>query len=120
MAWHPPPLSHWLSLYLKTLAIEIPIYALLSRPIVAPSRAILAAVLCSTITHPILIYGWPRLMPDYQTYIVSGEILVAIVESTIFYIVARPISWSRAIAASFMANGASFGIGVLVSHLSRG
>ncbi len=118
MAWHPPPLSHWLLLYLKTLAVEIPIYALLTRRIVAPTRAILAAVICSTITHPLLIYGWPRLMPDYRTYIVSGEILVAILESVIFYVVARPIPWSRAIAASFIANAASFGLGVLFLHLS--
>lgn len=117
MAWHPPTFAHWLGLYAKTLAVEIPVYVWLTRGTVPPRRAALAALACSTITHPILIYLWPRLFTDYQPYIVSGELLVAATEAVVFYLLARPVTWTRAVAVSFIANAASYGVGLLTRYL---
>ena len=51
---------------------------------------------------------------DYATYIISGELLIACVESVVFYLIARPISLRRAVAASFAANAFSYGAGLLL------
>ncbi|MCZ7587234.1 MAG: hypothetical protein M5R36_29985 [Deltaproteobacteria bacterium] len=80
-------------------------------------RAAAAAVVCSTVTHPLLIYVWPRFFTHRTPYIVSGELIVCVVEALIFFALARPIPWWRAVAASFIANAVSYGAGVLTRLL---
>jgi hypothetical protein len=51
---------------------------------------------------------------NYTAYIVSGELIVATVETFTFYTIARPIRLSHAFAAAFIANGFSYGLGLLL------
>jgi hypothetical protein len=103
-----------------TLAVEAPVYILLSRKEVSARRALLAAIACSAVTHPLLWFAWKPLIHSlgggYTTYILSGELLVSIIESFIFFAIARPIPFSKAVAASFIANASSFGLGALCNH----
>ena len=69
------------------------------------------------ITHPLLWFVWSGLIRDHTTNIVSGELIIAVVESVTFYLIARPISFKRAVAASFIANGISYGGGILLRYL---
>lgn len=48
---------------------------------------------------------------EYVPYIASGELLAAAAESAIFYVLARPVSWWPAVAASFLTNAVSYGVG---------
>jgi len=104
---------YWLKSFIFTLIIEAPFYVLLGRKAVPWWRALLAGAACSCVTHPALWFLWPRVIHVYKLYILSGEILVCIIETFIFYALARPIKLSRAVAASFIANAASYGLGVL-------
>jgi hypothetical protein len=107
-------LPYWLSAFAFTQAVEIPIWTLLGRAAVPAWRAALAGAACTCLTHPILWFVWPRVVHDYGAYIASGELLVAAVETAVFYALARPVTLFRAVAASFLANAASYGGGLLL------
>jgi len=117
MAWHPPPFSAWLISFLKTLVVEIPIYVFLARSSVPWRRAAWAALACTVVTHPALWYLWPHVTDDFRIYIVTGELIVALVESVVFYYLARPVSYILALSASFFANAASYGFWALIKYL---
>jgi len=104
----------WIKAFLFTLAVELPIFVLLVRGKVPLWRAALAGAAGTCVTHPCLWFVWPHVVQDYTTYIVSGELLVATLESLSFFGLARPVRLPRAVAASFLANGASYGLGALL------
>jgi hypothetical protein len=107
-------LGPWLRSFLLTLVLEVPVFVLLARGIAPPLRAALAAAAGSCVTHPLLWFAWPLVVSDYTRYIVSGELLAALAESVVFCALARPVPWSRALAASFIANASSYGVGLVV------
>jgi hypothetical protein len=117
----------WFVSFLFTQAVEIPIWTGLSWRAVRLWRAALAGALCTCVTHPLLWFVWPRVFflwrewpfpfSRYSAYLVTGEFLVAVIESMIFYFAARPGRFSKALAISFIANAASLGLGVLARSL---
>ena len=116
-----PLVAAWLAAFVLTLLIEIPVFALVARLLGrkdagrAPLwRLLLAGAAGTCVTHPLLWFVWPRLFGDYSAYIVSGELLVAAIEAGTFYLIARPIRLPTAIAASFLANGLSFFVGLIL------
>lgn len=111
-------LRAWVPAFLLTLAVEVPLFVLLVRREVSPLRAALAGAAGTCLTHPLLWLVWTQLVPDYTLYIVSGELLVAAIETLTFFALARPVSFRRALAASFLANGASYGTGLVIQWLS--
>ena len=111
----------WLLAFGLTLLVEIPVFAIVARLLEKKSvsrtpmwRLLLAGGAGTCITHPLLWFVWPHAFDGYSTYIVSGELLVAAIESGSFYLVARPIRPATAIAASFLANGLSFFVGLIL------
>ncbi len=112
-------LSHWWTAFLLTLAIEIPLFVLLTRGTVPSWRAAIAGALCSCITHPLLWFVWRRVITDYFTYVVTGELIVAALESLIFFAIARPVRLLRAIGTAFVANGTSYGAGLIIGMILR-
>ncbi len=104
----------WIRAFLTTLAIEVPIFVLVARWKNEPMRRAalwrlaLAGVVGTCFTHPLLWFVWPKVVHEYWAYIVSGELLIAIIESFTFFAIARPIKLTRAIAASYIANAISF------------
>ncbi len=107
----------WIRSFGFTIVAEAPVYILLGYGRVGIARAFLAGALGSCITHPLLWFVWPRVVADYHLYVTSGELLVAIIEAIVFYLLARPVGIARAVAASFLANAWSFGLGLFLRHL---
>jgi hypothetical protein len=105
---------YWLKAFAFTQAIEIPIWTMLGRRAVPWWRAALAGAACTCLTHPLLWFVWPRVVHGYGAYIASGELLVAAIETAVFWALARPVALPRAVAASFLANAASYGGGLLL------
>ncbi len=110
----------WLKAFLFTLAVEVPLFALIGRAFRDPERPtpvwrlLLAGGVGTCVTHPCLWFVWPHVVQDYTWYIVTGELLVACVETCTFFLVARPIRFRYAALAAWVANGASFGFGLLL------
>ena len=105
----------WHFAFLLTLILEAPVYILMTRKSVPVWHGALAGVLCSTVTHPFLWFIWIRVMATigYVPYVVSGELLVTAMETGILFLVCRTLKWHQAFLASVVANGFSFGIGLL-------
>jgi len=111
----------WVLAFVLTLLIEIPVFAIAARllekgraPRTPLWRLLVAGAAGTCVTHPLLWFAWPHLFDDYSAYIVSGELLVSVIETGTFYLVARPVRLSTAAAASFLANGMSFLVGIIL------
>ena len=118
----PQLLERWAAAFIFTLAVEVPVFVAFARTGPAQERAlwwraVLAGAFGSCLTHPPLWFIWPKLFHDYASYVISGELLVASIESVTFFLIARPIRFSRAIAASFIANACSYGLGQMLRVL---
>lgn len=95
-------------------------------------HAAFAGAIGTCLTHPLLWFVWTEVIryffqgevPHkylYSIYVISGELIVATIESFTFYFAAmRKFSLSRAVAASFFANAASYGLGQLFRHFFPG
>ena len=112
-------------------------------------RAAVAGAWGTCMTHPVLWFLWPRLYvaalslllaPEslreeygrraiffvleqphvFWSGVAVAELLIACIEGFTFWLAARRIPLSRAMLASFLANGASYGLGQLVRHLWPG
>ena len=115
-------------------------------PRITLRRAAAAGAWGTCMTHPVLWFLWPRLYvaalslllaPEslkeeygrraiffvmdqphvFWSGVAIAELLIACIESFTFWLAARRIPLPRAILASFLANGASYGLGQLVRHL---
>jgi hypothetical protein len=104
----------WLASFGFTLVVELPLFVGLSRRWVSAPRAALVGAGGTALTHPMLWFVWSRLLDDYVAYIVAGELLVASVEAALFYWLARPGSWGRAVGVAFIANAASYLLGAVI------
>jgi hypothetical protein len=131
----------WFYSYLFSFAAEMPFWVLLARPWVRVRRSAPASLAGTAYTHPLLWFVWPGVVrrlwraalttswfvaicPNFllatrtwTIYVVSGELIVGILEAVTFYLLARPIPFRQAVAASYIANAASFGLGKVVRWL---
>lgn len=117
---------YWIRAFAFTLAVEVPLFILLGKvigrlksdqPISIP-RLALAGAAGTCITHPLLWFVWPLVITSYTPYIVSGELLIATVESFTFYYLARSIPFRCAVMISFIVNAVSYGLGALLNALN--
>ena len=99
----------WFWAFLFTQLVEVPIYA------VGLRVSLLAAFGASAITHPLLWFAiFPYLHLPYVWLIVVGEGFAWLVEAVYLALVCRR---RRAWLWSAIANGASFGVGMLSRYL---
>jgi hypothetical protein len=110
----------WLRAFVITLSMEIPIFVVLARIGMKREscpvwRLAVAGAAGTLVTHPLLWFVWPHVISGYTLYIITGELLVATIESFTFFLIARPIHLSRAFLVSFIANGVSWGLGALLN-----
>ncbi len=102
----------WLSAFLVTQAIEVPIYrrALRSRPL---GLALALAFAASLITHPLVWLGVPRLGLPYVPAVAVAEAFAIAVEALwlLAWRAPHPLAWS------VLANAASAGIGLTLRAL---
>lgn len=118
MPWENPELlAAWLRAFVLTQVIEIPVYVAVGWKKGTLRHLVAAGAACTALTHPVLWFVWPHVVHDYTTFVVSGEIGIAIVEGVIFWGAVPKISAARAFGASLVANGASYGIGELLRAL---
>ncbi|MBS1150082.1 MAG: uncharacterized protein H6Q89_1780 [Myxococcaceae bacterium] len=94
-------ISAWLVGYLFTQAIEVPLYLRVTR--------LKVAVLASTLTHPIVWFVFPAVWPGgYVSMLIAAELFAWGAEARWL----QRHGVHRAALWSFIANGASFCIGL--------
>jgi hypothetical protein len=107
-----PWLVEWLSAYGFTQSIEVPVYAsaLRTRPL---TERLALAFSASAITHPLVWFAFPSLLPGHDAYwvmVAAAELFAWSAEAGLLWAlrVERPWLWS------FAANGSSFGLGLVM------
>ena len=99
----------WLIAFLFTQMVEVPIYSRGLRVGVLPAFG------ASAITHPVLWFViFPHLPLPYLWLVVVGETFAFLAEAAYFAFLFRR---RRALLWSALANGASFGVGMLSRYL---
>ncbi len=114
MDFHLPDAEYvgmWARAFILTQVIEVPIYTAVAWKRAPTWRLALSAFCCTAITHPLLWFVWPFVVRDYTAYVISGELLIAAAETLIFFALIPKLTLPRAVAAAFLANAASYGIG---------
>ena len=112
-----------------TLAVELPLLAFALGRRCGVGRTLVAGLVASGLTHPLLSFAWPLVVPpvtrdEWVVYAASGEALVVVVEAAVVYWVAlrrertvRGRSLARlthdALVVSFAVNAVSFAVGAL-------
>ena len=94
----------WLVAFAFTQLVEVPIYTMALRV-----RTWIAFG-ASAITHPIVWFVIPRFGLSYLTMVVVAELFAWLAEAAYFAFAFRK---KRALLWSLIANGASFGLGML-------
>lgn len=91
-----------------TLAVEVPVVAAFF-----PGRRLRLAAVCATattVTHLLLHFGFPALLPRAVSALWFGEAFATLAEAGAYWLAARQPG--RALAASAVANSLSFVAGV--------
>jgi hypothetical protein len=110
------PIAAWLSAFLFTQAVEVPLYVSWMRREEGPLRArplwaqALLAWGASAITHPFVWFVFPELPhAEHWQMVLPAEIFAVTVEAIYFH----ALGLRRTLAWSLVANGASLGIGLV-------
>jgi len=93
-----------------TLAVEVPVVAAFY-----PGRRRRMAVVCAaatTVTHLLLVFGFPRILPRAISPLWFGEAFATLGEAGAYWIADRQVG--RALVASAVANTCSYGVGLLL------
>ncbi len=93
-----------------TLAVEVPCVAALYRG--QRGRMALAALLANSATNLPMNLLLPRWLGVGNRFLVTGEIAALLLETTFYFAAAQPRDLVRAVTASALANGLSFGVGL--------
>jgi hypothetical protein len=101
-------MNNWLTAFLFTQAIEIPLYLWAGRSVPAGKR-LAAAAGASALTHPLLWFCFPWDPGNYLRSLLTGECLVVLAETAVLLRMGFP----RPLAVSALVNAASCGAGLL-------
>lgn len=113
------PVHAWLLAFLITVAVEVPLVALLLRGRDPGRWRLLMLVLFANLaTHPAVWFVFPQLLYVGTPEFLLASELWAVAAEALFYGVAIPgVSPSRAATTSIVANAASFIVGIVVTEL---
>jgi hypothetical protein len=105
-------LHAWLIAFVLTLGTEL----LVAVPLLAPGgslpRRIAAVSLAQLATHPAVWFIWPLFGWSRPVYLLCAEGFALCAEALIYRLIFERLAWSRALAASALANGASVLVGL--------
>ncbi len=111
-----PPIGAWWRAFLLTALIEVPLVLALTRASPVPARRRLALALFAQLTtHPLVWFVFPELPGLARAQTLALSELWAWLGEALFYATAlAPLRPARAVGVAGLANGASFGLGLLV------
>ncbi len=108
----------WLLAFALTCALEIPVVLALTRGHGRRSRRALVAFAAQVLTHPLVWFVFPELTslsPNMR--FVLAELMAVVVEAVAYVLFVPELPRLRAFGVSGIANGLSFGIGLVALHL---
>jgi hypothetical protein len=110
------PLVHaWLRAFVATLVLEAPVVLWLTRDSSLPWwRRAAIALFANLATHPIVWFLVPSLGLSSTVGLVTEETWAVVIEWGVYFTVFPSMKPARALGISALANGVSFGVGLLL------
>lgn len=106
----------WLLAFVLTLVLEMPVAVWVGRRLEArPARRVGASILGNCVTHPAVWFVFPRLPWPWPLVIAVAETWAWLAEAAVYRGLLRDASWRASLLLSLVANGLSFGAGLLLS-----
>lgn len=106
-------MSTWPVAFAVTLAVEAALLLALFARTRGVGRTIAAAALGNAVTHPVVWFVLPHLLPTYASYLIVAEAWAVLGEAPVLLVLLRPRPRSLALAASAAANLASYVVGLV-------
>lgn len=115
-----PFVTLWLKAFLLTVLVETPLAAaLLRRAEPRLGRRVALVIFANVASHPAVWFIFPALGMPYTPMLVLAEAWAVLSEAVFYRLVFEKTDAVEAFGISALANGASFGIGLLV-HAATG
>ena len=102
----------WLTAYLLTQVVEVPVYLVAGKKLPQLRRWLLA-VGASSLTHPVVWFAFPWGTASWELCFVAAETFAVVVEGALGKIAGLERPWLWAL----VANGASVLVGLLVQSM---
>ena len=103
----------WLGLFLWTLVLELPFYELGAGTRSRPWWHMpLLALALNLLTHPLFTWWQYETAPSHGS-VLGAELAIAAVEGLALFAVRRELGVWRSLSVAGVANGASYGLGLL-------
>lgn len=103
----------WLSAFIWTLVVELPVYELGGKSPPRPWWHMpVVAVGLNVLTHPLFSW-WTLVSAPPVAAVVTAEGLISVVEGLVLLAVRRDLGVPKALGLAFFANGTSYGLGIL-------
>ena len=110
-----PLITLWLKAFLLTVLVETPLAVTLLRPAEPRLGRRIALVLFANVaSHPAVWFIFPGLGLPYIPMLILAEAWAVLSEALFYRLVFEKTGAVEALGISALANGASFGIGLLV------
>ena len=112
-------MTGWAADWLRAFALTLGIEALVATPLLARAdprvgRRLAGATLANLATHPLVWFLFPALALGYPTRVALSEAFAVVLESACYLTIWPALGPRRAALVSLLANGASFGAGLLL------
>jgi hypothetical protein len=106
----------YLHRFLFAFALTLGAELVVAVPVLAPAgsrwRRVAAVGVAQLATHPAVWFFWPQFGWPRSIYLLVAEGFALVTELLVYRLVFEKLPWSRALAASALANGASVLLGV--------
>lgn len=106
------PLHAWLQAFLLTTVVELAVAVPLLAPGGSLPRRTVTVCLAQLATHPAVWFIWPLFAWPHATYLLVAEAFALLTEAVVYRLMFERLTWSRALAASALANAASIVVGI--------
>jgi hypothetical protein len=107
--------ADWAGFFALTLAVELAVAVPLLTKEAGLPRRVAAVVFAQLSSHPAVWFVIPALGLPRLSYLASAETWAVVSELLLYRLIFPQLSWSRALAVSALANGASFAVGTFIS-----
>lgn len=115
-----PYVVAWLKAFGLTVLVELAVaWPLLKRHEPVAWRAAGLIVFAQVASHPAVWFIFPELGLSFQTMVVAAESWAVLSEMLFYLLVFRGTTPREAFGVAALANGASYGLGILIRHFTR-
>ncbi len=107
----------WVRFFAFTVTVEMlvafPMLASVDR---SAARRIGAISIANLTTHPLVFFFFARVIHDRTALTFVAESWAVLAETGVYALVFSKLTWPRAFAVSALANGASYALGIVLTH----